>query len=182
MMRVLHVGCGITPVPPVWFPKPEWAETRLDIDPGVEPDVVAPLTALPVADGAMQAVYSSHNVEHLHPDDVHIALSEFYRVLAPGGFAIVTVPNLGAAAALVAADQGEVPVYVSPAGPITPMDIVFGHAGMRRHNPFMAHQTGFTEKSLRKAMELAGFRVVVMTTDAEIMALWCLGVRDGDCA
>ena len=54
-----------------------WREIRLDIDPDVNPDVVASITDMQViSDAAVDAVYSSHNVEHLYPHEVPLALRE----------------------------------------------------------------------------------------------------------
>jgi len=39
-----------------------------------------------VADGSVDAIYSSHNIEHLYPDEIPVALKEFLRVLKPEGF------------------------------------------------------------------------------------------------
>lgn len=47
------------------------------------------------ADGSCSDVYCSHVLEHLsHADELLIAMSEFYRVLAPGGVLRVSVPDL----------------------------------------------------------------------------------------
>ena len=75
----------------------------------------------------MDAVWSSHNVEHLYPHEVPVALAEFRRVLKPEGFAIVTCPDLQAVAELVAQDKLTQPAYQSPSGPISPLDILYGH-------------------------------------------------------
>ena len=178
MLSALHVGCGPARLPESMFPAADWRETRLDIDPAVAPDIVASIVSLPLADGSYAAVYSSHNLEHLAPQDVPAALREFYRVLMPHGFAMIAVPDIGAAAAAIAEGRGEDTAYEAPCGPVTPLDIVFGHAGMRRDNPFMAHRTGFTAGTLRRAMEAAGFRVV--DVDESNWNLTAIGVRDGD--
>jgi SAM-dependent methyltransferase len=178
MLPALHVGCGPATLPDGVFPPSQWAETRLDIDADVQPDVVASIVAMPLADRSYAAVYSSHNLEHLAPDDVPRALAEFYRVLMPNGFALIAVPDMGLAAGRIAEGRGEDTVYEAPCGPITALDMVFGHAGMRRDNPWMAHRTGFTAATLRSAMEAAGFRVADL--DVSNYALTVVGVRDGD--
>lgn len=178
MLPALHVGCGPTRLPEGIFPTDRWCETRLDIDPDAEPDVVASIASLPLADGSYAAVYSSHNLEHLAPDDVPRALREFYRVLMPHGFAMIAVPDMGLAAQRIAEGRGDEAVYQAPCGPITALDMIFGHAGMRRDNPHMAHRTGFTAKSLQDAMEAVGFRVVDVNTGN--FAVTVVGVRDGD--
>ena len=120
---VLHVGCG--PYNPAKlhrkFQEPGWRQLRYDIDPDVAPDIVGSITDMAaVADASVDAVWSSHNVEHLYAHEVPLALAEFRRVLKAGGFALITLPDLQKVAELVAADKLEEPAYISPAGPIRP--------------------------------------------------------------
>lgn len=49
---------------------------------------------LPFADGSFDAVYHSHVLEHLKPDQGVRLLGECYRVLAPGGVLRIVVPDL----------------------------------------------------------------------------------------
>lgn len=172
---VLHVGCGMAgpgKLPPAFFAEGAWRELRLDIDPGVAPDIVASITDMAVADGSVDAVWSAHNLEHLFAHEVPVALAEFRRVLRPGGFALVTVPDLQRAAELVAQDRLDEAAYVSPAGPIAPLDMLFGHgAAIAAGNHFMAHRTGFTARTLEAALIGAGFPIVRVVRDAHF-ALW----------
>lgn len=157
----LHVGCGQNTKARTTraFNTPEWSELRLDIDPLVAPDIVGTMIDMrAVEDASVDAVYSSHNIEHLYPHEVSLALAEFQRVLRPEGFAVVTCPDLQAVAELVAQDKLTQPAYHSPAGPITPLDILYGHRpALERGNLFMAHRTGFTLSSLMHTFKAAGF-------------------------
>ena len=47
-------------------------------------------TKLPLSDGSMDVVYSSHMLEHLNYEDAKKFLSESYRVLKMGGVALST--------------------------------------------------------------------------------------------
>ena len=106
------------------FNTPDWCEIRLDIDPAVSPDVVGSITDMPAVETAsVQAVFSSHNIEHLYPHDVPLALAEFYRVLTHDGFVVITCPDLQSVCALIAEDKLTEAAYISPAGPIAPLDI-----------------------------------------------------------
>ena len=49
---------------------------------------------IPFADGVFDAVYHSHVLEHLKPDQGERLLQECYRVLAPGGVLRIVVPDL----------------------------------------------------------------------------------------
>ena len=72
------------------FRGPNWREIRVDIDPAVKPDIQASITDLrkDVPDASIDAIWSSHNIEHLYDHEVDPALREFVRVLRPEGFAL----------------------------------------------------------------------------------------------
>lgn len=177
---LLHVGCGF-PDPnklPQPFRSPEWREIRLDIDPAVHPDLLGSITNLSaVATNSVDGVYSSHNLEHIYPHEVPTALSEFYRVLKPGGYALITLPDLRRVAEYVAQGKLEEPLYVSAAGPIAAIDILYGYGyDLARGNHFMAHKTGFTAKTLAEKLRQAGFsQVEVMEDD---LNLWATATKD----
>ena len=158
---VLHVGCGPKGGTGLHetFRGEEWQEVRLDIDPAARPDIVSSITDMSgVRDGSVDAIWSSHNIEHLWPHEVPLALAEFRRVLRPGGFLLITLPNIKKVAELIVEDKLEEPAYVSPAGPICPIDILYGfRPSLEQGNHFMAHKTGFTAKTLLGHLGAAGF-------------------------
>jgi SAM-dependent methyltransferase len=178
--EVLHVGCGTyahEKLPPVF--REGWREVRLDIDPEVHPDFIASITDMPIiSDGAVDAVYSSHNIEHLYPHEVPLALREMHRVLKPDGFALITLPDLQEVARHVAAGKLEDTLYVSPMGPIAPLDILYGHRpSLSRGNAFMAHRTGFTGDTLGAALINAGFAAVMVQRDPSAFCLTAIAFR-----
>ncbi len=178
---LLHVGCGAAhpdKVPEAFFPLGEWRELRLDIDPDVAPDIQASITEMPmVPDASVDAVWSAHNLEHLEPHEVSVALAEFHRVVRPGGFVLVTVPDLQQVAALVAEDRLDDPAYVSAMGPIAPLDMLYGlRSALAAGNHFMAHRTGYTATTLEAAFTRAGFGPVRVVRDGHF-ALWATAVR-----
>jgi predicted O-linked N-acetylglucosamine transferase (SPINDLY family) len=162
----LHVGCGHKRKDKTTrgFNTDAWRELRLDIDPKAQPDIVASMLDMrAVADGAVDALFSSHNLEHLYAHEVPVALREFLRVLKPDGFAVITCPDVQAVCALVAHGKLLEPCYTSPAGPIAPIDILWGHrASLAAGNLFMAHKVGFTQQSLTQLLIEAGFATVAM--------------------
>lgn len=153
-----------------------WRELRLDIDPQVKPDVVGSMTDMSaVATGSVDAVYSSHNIEHLYPHEVPLALAEFRRVLRDDGFLVITCPDLQSVCALVAEDKLTDAAYVAPVGPIAPMDILYGlQTAMSAGNLHMAHRCGFTLKVLLAALQQSGFKKVVGRRRPQAFDLWVL--------
>ncbi|MBL8689956.1 MAG: class I SAM-dependent methyltransferase [Rhodospirillaceae bacterium] len=179
MKTFLHVGCGPkgNGRPTRGFADPGWSELRLDIDEGVTPDIVGTMTDMAeVRDGSVDAIFSSHNIEHLYPHEVPKALSEFVRVLAPDGFVVVTCPDLQSIAALVAEDKLTEEAYLSPAGPISPLDMLYGYRpALAGGNLHMAHRTGFTQRVLTQALHEAGFtRVAMARRAAPFYDIWAL--------
>ncbi len=182
MKTFLHVGCG---------PKRKdrttrglntdaWSEIRLDIDPSVSPDVTGTMTDMAsVASGSVNAVFSSHNIEHLYPHEVPFALAEFLRVLSDDGFAVITCPDLQSVCALIADDKLTEPAYTSPAGPIAPLDILYGHrSAMAKGNLYMAHRCGFTNRVLTGTLQAAGFSSVAsMSRKGPYFDLWALASK-----
>lgn len=165
MKTLLHVGCGskrqsqTTP----GLATADWREIRFDIDPATQPDILGSLTdlsALPAE--AVDAVFSSHNIEHVYPHEVPVALGEFWRVLKPDGFLVITCPDLQSVCALVAEDKLLTPAYTSPAGPIAPIDMLYGHrASIRAGQTAMAHRGGFTRTTLVGTLRASGFDGVI---------------------
>lgn len=184
MRRVLNAGSGppsnrhLHPI----FADGDWGEVRLDVDPQASPHLTGSVVDMStlVPSQSFDAVWSSHSLEHLHAHEVPLALSEFARVLKPDGFALITSPDLEAVAALLLKQGLDHAAYVSPVGPITPRDMLFGHAAsIARGKTFMAHNTGFTCTSLGHQLADAGFPVVLVKRAG--FDLWALALmQDAD--
>lgn len=181
VLNLLHVGCGHKRAAhlPAPFNGPYWRETRLDLDPAVAPDVVASLTDMRViADGSMDAVFSSHNLEHLEAHELPTALAEIRRVLSSKGIAVVNVPDLEPIAKAILAGGLMETAYLSSAGPVAPIDMLYGfRPDLAAGNRYMAHRTGFTAKSLGNALIQGGFGAASVRQD-QSWSLWAVACRD----
>lgn len=171
---VLHVGCGVLKEEKLHksFRTPEWFELRCDINPAVKPHIVADMKHLSMLpDGAVDAVWNSHTIEHLYAHEVPVALKEWRRVLKGGGTILMALPNLESVAAHIAHGRLEDTLYTSPAGPITALDVVYGYGrDIASGNTFMAHRTGFTADTLGRKLADAGFTGIKV--DAKGFDLW----------
>jgi hypothetical protein len=107
-----------------------------------------------------------------------LALAEFLRVLKPDGFAVITCPDLQSVCALVAQDKLAEPAYSSPAGPITPIDILYGHRqSLAEGNLYMAHRCGFTASVMTGTLQAAGFQMVATYVRPEHFDLWAVATK-----
>ena len=88
--KFLHVGCGPqTKKGLKGVDSEDWREIRFDINEKVDPDIVGTMTDLDmIKSGSFDAIYSSHNSEHLFAHEVTIALKEFNRILREDGFVV----------------------------------------------------------------------------------------------
>jgi SAM-dependent methyltransferase len=169
---VLHVGCGDAPLPAAEFPRDQWQEIRLDIDPNMPADYHCSITTMhPVGSATVDAIYCSHNLEHLFSHEVPAALAEFHRVLKPGGFARIRVPDLFQVAQCIVQDRLEDAAYMAPCGPIAALDMLYGHReSVAKGKTPMAHRTGFSAKTLVAKLAQAGFTGNVERLPWELVA------------
>jgi SAM-dependent methyltransferase len=163
--RVLvNVGCGLLEHSslPQYFDS--WRQLRVDIDPEVKPDIQADLTDLsPIADGAADAVWASHCLEHLYQHQVPIALREFRRVLREDGFLCLIVPDLQSVAQHVAGDRLHEALYQSAAGAVTPHDMIYGFgAALAGGHTSMAHRCGFTPGMIERSFRQLPYAEVLL--------------------
>ena len=163
MKTFLHVGCGHEDKSQInGFDNDDWKEIRFDINKNVNPDLVGTLTDMSlVKTESVDAVYSSHNIEHIYPHEVPIALKEFYRVLKDDGIVVITCPDLQSVCEAVVKDKLLEPLYETPGEghQISPIDILFGwRLPISQGNEYMAHKGGFTYSALNSSFFEVGFK------------------------
>ncbi|HEX5104362.1 MAG TPA: methyltransferase domain-containing protein [Pirellulaceae bacterium] len=85
-MTLVNLGCGRR-IHPAW--------QNLDLTASVPGVIEHDLRrGLPFADNTCEAVYHSHVLEHLEPEEGRGLIAECFRVLRPGGVLRVVVPDL----------------------------------------------------------------------------------------
>ena len=163
--RVLNVGGGSkeTAIPPYYD---GFEHLLLDIDPSGAPDIVCDARDLATLDpGQFDAIYCSHNLEHYYPHDVPRVLRGFLHVLKPDGFAEIRVPDIDALLKDYVAKGQDIDdvIYTSGRGPVRVRDVIYGFGPEIEQSgqDFYAHKTGFTPKSLCRALQAAGFGQLV---------------------
>lgn len=85
-MRLVNIGCGNV-FHPDWTNLDAVSQSHLVVQHDVR-------SGLPFADSSVAAVYSSHLIEHLRPEDAEALLLEILRVIQPGGVVRLVVPDL----------------------------------------------------------------------------------------
>ncbi|WP_438278699.1 class I SAM-dependent methyltransferase [Nitrobacter sp.] len=175
--HLLNAGSGPGPARRIarMIHEQELKEVRFDIDPGVQPDVVGSVLELEKSfePQSFDMIWSSHVLEHLYAHDVFPTLRQFHRILKDDGFALLMTPDLEAVAHFIV-EQGIAAVaYQSPAGPIRPLDMLYGHSrAIEEGHMHMAHRTGFTAERLGNLLLMAGFPTIsVATENFEVCAL-----------
>lgn len=101
--------------------------------------VASDVRRLPLRDGTIDAIYSMGTIEHFL--DPELAVAEMYRVLKPGGTAIIGVPNRW--------DPFLRPLLVS----------LMWKMGLYAYG----YEKSFSRRGLRQMLEAAGFRTVAET-------------------
>jgi len=183
MLKVLNVGGNnkAIPLPPQYA---GFEHLLLDIDPEGQPDLLCDARQLTTLEPAqVEAVYCSHNLEHYHRHEVPSVLAGFLHVLKDGGFAHIQVPDLTELMRQVLARNLdlEATLYTAPAGPITPLDVIYGyHVEIERSGKdFFAHKTGFTLASLFRLLTEANFsKIYGFCTNLEVTMVAFKGVPD----
>jgi len=104
-------------------------------------DITRPL---PYPDGAFEAVFGSHVLEHLTPDEGSAVLQEVHRTLRPGGIVRLSVPDL----------DGVIAAY----DPARPDEFLLGMwQGQKRSTSRHRHWWFYNENSLGDLLRSAGF-------------------------
>lgn len=129
---------------------PDWK--ILDIEARPEVDVVCNASCLQqFKDNSIEAIYASHVLEHFYHslnDQLLMTLSEWYRVLQPGGKLFISVPNLQVLCWLYLNHR------LSVFDRYSLMAVMFG----AQENEHDVHKVGFDFEILALFLEEVGFK------------------------
>jgi hypothetical protein len=160
-VRVLNVGGGprTTELPRHYR---DYQQVWLDIDESLAPDILIDARRLTELEPhTFDGVYCSHNLEHYYPHDVPKVLRGFLHCLAATGIAEIIVPDIAAVVETMVGQKMDIEdvLYQSMVGPITVRDVIYGYGIEieKSGRDFYAHKTGFTAKSMERALREAGF-------------------------
>jgi len=166
-VKVLNVGGGSNRTLPKEYAG--WEQDLLDVDASLRPDILCDarhMSALPAEQ--YDAVFCSHTLEHFYQHEIPQVLEGFLHVLKLEGFAHIIVPDMEALFQALVKDGRDVHDiwYVSPAGPITFYDVLYGWGRqVEIGNFYYCHKTGFTPKALFAALTKTGFRQCAIAKD-----------------
>jgi predicted SAM-dependent methyltransferase len=153
-VRKLQLGAGGND-PPGWL--------NTDIEPGDKEVYLDATTRYPFPDGSFQYVFSEHMIEHVSWEGGVLMLRECYRVLAKGGKLRVVTPNLAKYIQLLDGNpDADAQRFIDlklrfEHGPITPIP---GAYILNRQVREYGHQFLYDPPTLRKTLELAGFKQI----------------------
>lgn len=181
MKRFLHAACGDGDKSRTTreFHLGEWDEVRMDASLDNSPDIISTLADMStIENGAFDAVFTSHSLERLYPHEVGTALRNFHRVLADDGYMIIAAADLQSACALVAEDKLLEPAYESAAGPVSPMDIIYGfRPAIASGLEHFACKCGFTSRVLAGTIAQIGFGSLWSARNPSTFSLVCIATK-----
>jgi SAM-dependent methyltransferase len=123
---------------------------------------------LPYPDGAFDVVTCLETLEHVHDTD-HLA-REIRRVLAPAGYAVVSVPRIDGLLSVAMLAAGLQP-------PAVECSVRRRYGSPDAGTRVSGHVSNFTRRALEELLVAAGFRIDAFT-QASIYSGWRLATDD----
>ncbi len=151
----------------------EWHCVRMDPDGRANPDIQASiLNPVGIEPRTFDAIWCPHILQRYPAFEAVRALKNMHVALKDGGYIALSVPNAQTAAAYVANNKPSETLYSSPAGDVTPIDILYGfQKGISEGQRHLAHALGYTMEMLGQCMTSAGFsNVQIQAEDYDITA------------
>lgn len=148
----LDIGSGDSPVEG-YIGVDKYA-TRADI-------IKADMWDLPFDDDSIDAIYSSHALEHIERWRVLPTLTEWRRVLKPGGHLDLRVPDIIWCLTYYL-DYAQ--KHETETNPVLGWELSIIIGSQEPGSEGMVHRMAFTKKSLRYFLTLAGFQNITVDT------------------
>lgn len=131
----------------------------MDTDPAAGAQVRGDLLDMSaLGESRFDGVFTARTLERLYYHEVVAALRNIRGILAPEGHLVVVCADIQKACAMVAEGKLLETAYESKAGPVAPIDIIYGFrpalVGGRTN---LACRCGFTSQSLAATLGKAGF-------------------------
>jgi predicted SAM-dependent methyltransferase len=120
--------------------------TNIDIDKKCGADIISNILDLKFEDETVEEIYFSHCLEHLNRNDAQTMLNRCYKWLKVAGRMWISVPNLKLICDLMNIYDDEIL-----------MRWMYGDGNDRLP---LNHQWGYSEKSLKKCLNQAGFKKI----------------------
>ncbi len=141
------------------FQDKQWTVKTYDAEPKIEADYTGHIFKMnAVEDNSIDALWCQQIMQRYYMPHVLNALKEFKRVMRDDALLYINVPDAQMAAAHIAHENYYKTLYTTPAGDITPVDIVYGFQkaifGGQRH---LSHHSMFSLKQLGTLLRDAGF-------------------------
>ncbi len=120
---------------------------NIDCDESLSPDMVGRIEGMEFERGSVDVIYASHIIEHLDLDTSRLVLFKFFDWLKESGILRVAVPDMMVLTELLS--EG-IESYLI-------LELIYG-----KHNAPLnqIHHWGFTESSLKRELEVVGFKVL----------------------
>lgn len=117
-------------------------------------DLKADLRALPIASESADAVAAIHVIEHFYEWEVFDILTEWKRILKPGGTMILELPCLDKV-------FGYIAQCVEKREPMAPFMTLFALYGDPQHkDPAMCHKFGWFTVHMQEMLQRVGMREI----------------------
>jgi SAM-dependent methyltransferase len=169
---VLNIGCGKTKLEHQSNYFKDWKEIRIDAYKNDTAHLITSIVDLnKVPNESVDAIWASHVVEHNYWHDLPKVFNNMLRVLKEDGFGVIRVPDLGSIAERI--EEGLLDtVYDSSAGPVSVIDMIYGHRGfVESWGDGMCHKTGFTKKSMEQLLSAFNIKGYVKSDGGEVVAI-----------
>lgn len=143
----LNIGCGNKRVP---------GFTGVDASPRTKADIIAPADKIPLPDGCATDIMAIHLLEHFYQWEAPAALTEWARLLQPGGLLIMEMPDLLKWARNLVEGRENLKHPDQ-------LHMWAAYGDPRDKNPLMCHRWGYTFETVKPMLEKAGFVDIVET-------------------